>query len=268
MAEAMAEAILETRGLSRRFAALRAVDDVSVRIRPGSITGLIGPNGAGKSTLFNLLTGALAPTAGKVLFEGQDVTRLPPQRRFALGMGRTFQIPRPFRRMSVLENLMVAPPAQTGERLWGPFLSARAMRRQEAEIRAKALDVLDFVTLRALADHPAGQLSGGQMKLLELARVLMGAPRLILLDEPSAGVNPALTRLLVEKIETLNAQGTTFVIIEHDMDLVMRHCDPIIALAQGRVVFQGSAAAAQSDPVLLDAYLGSPMEAGMEAGDG
>ena len=257
----MAEPILETRGLARSFGALRAVDDVSLAIRPGSITGLIGPNGAGKSTLFNLLTGALRPDSGSVRFDGADITRLSPDRRFHRGLGRSFQIPRPFRRMSVLENLMVAPPDQTGERLWGPFLAPRALRRQEAEIRARALEVLEFVTLRDLADHPAGKLSGGQMKLLELARVLMGAPRLILLDEPSAGVNPALTRLLIEKIEALNVLGTTFLIIEHDMDFVMRHCDPVVALAQGRVVFEGTAAEAQADPVLLDAYLGAQVEA-------
>jgi branched-chain amino acid transport system ATP-binding protein len=256
----MAEPILETRALSRSFGALRAVEDVSLAIRPGTITGLIGPNGAGKSTLFNLLAGTLRPDAGTVHLEGQDITRLAPDRRFRRGVGRSFQIPRPFRRMSVLENLMVAPPDQTGERLWGPFLAPRTLRRQEAEIRTRALEVLDFVTLRPLADHPAGQLSGGQMKLLELARVLMGAPRLILLDEPSAGVNPALTRLLIDRIEALNARGTTFLIIEHDMDFVMRHCDPVVAMAQGRLVFQGSAAEAQADPVLRDAYLGTAPE--------
>jgi len=253
----MAEPILEIRGLTRHYGAVRAVDDVSLTIREGTITGLIGPNGAGKSTLFNLLTGAERPSAGRVLLEGRDVTGLTPDRLFALGVGRTFQIPRPFKRMSVLENLMVAPPAQTGERLWGPFLAPGRMRAQEAAIRARALEVLEFVTLAGLADHAAGKLSGGQMKLLELARVLMGDPRLILLDEPSAGVNPVLTGVLIEKIEALNRAGKTFVVIEHDMDFVMRHCAPVIALAEGRVVFQGTAAEAQANPVLLDAYLGA-----------
>lgn len=257
----MAEPVLEARGLSCHFGALRAVDDVSLDIRAGTITGLIGPNGAGKSTLFNLLTGALKPTAGTVTLDGQDVTGLPPHRLFAKGLGRTFQIPRPFARMSVLENLMLAPTGQTGETVAGPFLSAGKVRAEEDRIRDKALDVLDFMTLGPLADHPAGKISGGQMKLLELARVLMGDPAVILLDEPAAGVNPALTRTLIGRIEELNARGTTFVIIEHDMDFVMRHCDPVIALAEGRVIFEGTAAEAQSNAGLLDAYLGAPVDA-------
>ena len=253
----MAEAILETSGLTRDFGALRAVDDVSLSVRRGSITGLIGPNGAGKSTLFNMLTGELAPSAGRVHLKGRDVTRLSPDAMFAAGMGRSFQIPRPFARMSVLENVMLAPLDQVGEHLLGPFLSRKAVKAQEDCIRARALEVLDFVTLGPLVDHPAGKISGGQMKLLELARVLMGDPEVILLDEPAAGVNPSLTAILIERIEELNRQGKTFVIIEHDMDFVMAHCDPVIALAEGRVVFEGTVAEAQSNPVLLDAYLGA-----------
>jgi branched-chain amino acid transport system ATP-binding protein len=247
---------LRIAGLSRRFGALRAVDDVSLSVGRGTLTGLIGPNGAGKSTLFNLLTGMLAPSAGTVELMGRDVTRLRPERRFAAGLGRTFQIPRPFARMSVLDNVMTAPIGQVGERLWGPFLRAGAVADQERRLRVRAMEVLDFVTLAPLAQHPAGKLSGGQTKLLELARVLMGEPSVILLDEPAAGVNPALTEVLIGKIEELNRAGTTFVVIEHDMDLVMRHCAPIVAMAQGRVVFEGSAAEAQADPMLIDAYLG------------
>ena len=257
----MAEPILSTRGLCRSFGPLRAVDDVSLDIRAGSITGLIGPNGAGKSTFFNLLTGALKPDAGTVRLNGQDITGLPPHRLFARGLARTFQIPRPFARMSVLENVMLAPTAQTGETVAGPFLFRRRMREEERRIRTAALDVLEFVTLGALADHPAGKLSGGQMKLLELARVLMGDPAVILLDEPAAGVNPVLAATLIGKIEELNRQGKTFVIIEHDMDFVMRHCDPVIALAQGRVAFEGTAEEALANPVLLDAYLGARADA-------
>ncbi|SHK15336.1 amino acid/amide ABC transporter ATP-binding protein 1, HAAT family [Shimia gijangensis] len=253
----MTEPILQTRGLSRDFGPFRAVDDLSLTIQKGSITGLIGPNGAGKSTCFNLLTGMLAPTAGQIMLNGQDVTRQRPDQLFSAGLGRTFQIPRPFSRMSVLENVMLAPLNQTGERIVGPFLRRARVHDEEARIRARALEVLDFVTLAPLADHPAGQISGGQMKLLELARVLMGDPELILLDEPAAGVNPTLTGILIGKIEELNRQGKTFVIIEHDMDFVMQHCDPVIALAEGRKVFEGTAAQAQADPVLLDAYLGA-----------
>ncbi|SIT07485.1 amino acid/amide ABC transporter ATP-binding protein 1, HAAT family [Roseivivax lentus] len=253
----MTETLLETAGLCRAFGPLKAVDDVSIAVKAGTITGLIGPNGAGKSTLFNLLTGVLAPDAGKIRLKGEDVTGLPPDALFTRGLGRTFQIPRPFARMSVLENVMMAPVGQTGERVWGPFVGAGRVRAEEARIRARALEVLDFVTLAPLADHPAGKISGGQRKLLELARVLMGDPEVILLDEPAAGVNPSLTATLIEKIEALNRQGKTFVIIEHDMDFIMRHCDPVIAMAEGRLVFEGSAAEAQANPVLLEAYLGT-----------
>ncbi|MDA8747559.1 ABC transporter ATP-binding protein [Litoreibacter sp.] len=256
----MADVILSIEGLSRSFGQLRAVDGVSLDIRRGSVTGLIGPNGAGKSTLFNLLTGTLKPDAGSVRLEGQDITNMSPDRLFTQGLGRTFQLPRPFARMSVLENVMLAPTGQIGETVLGPFFGRSRMRVQEAQIRNKALEVLDFVTLGALADHPAGKISGGQMKLLELARVLMGDPVLILLDEPAAGVNPVLTETLIGKIEELNRQGTTFVIIEHDMDFVMRHCDPVIALAEGKVVFQGTSDEALKNPILLDAYLGATLD--------
>ncbi|HSF64723.1 MAG TPA: ABC transporter ATP-binding protein [Paracoccaceae bacterium] len=253
----MADAILRLTDVTCTFGPFRAVDGVSLSIRRGSITGLIGPNGAGKTTLFNAISGMLRPAAGRVELNGRDVTGLPPERLFAQGMGRSFQIPRPFARMSVLENVMLAPLAQAGERLWGPILSPGRVAAQERTIRARAMEVLDFVTLAPLADHPAGRISGGQMKLLELARVLMGDPQLILLDEPAAGVNPVLTETLIGKIEALNRDGKTFLIIEHDMDFVMRHCDPIIALAEGRVAFEGTAAEAQKSPVLIEAYLGA-----------
>ncbi len=256
----MPEPVLSTRGLSRRFGALNAVEDVSIDIGAGTMTGLIGPNGAGKSTVFNLLTGALKPSTGTVLLNGRDVTGLAPDRLFALGLARTFQIPRPFARMSVLENVMLAPPHQTGERLGGRFLAWGRVRAEEARLRARALEVLDFMTLGPLADHPAGKISGGQRKLLELARVLMGDPAVILLDEPAAGVHPALTETLIGKIETLNRQGKTFVIIEHDMDVVMGHCAPLIALAEGRVIFHGTPAEARANTALLDAYLGVPVD--------
>ncbi|MBG6178469.1 branched-chain amino acid transport system ATP-binding protein [Labrenzia sp. EL_208] len=257
----MDNAILSLNGVSRSFGDFKAVDDVSLKIREGSITGLIGPNGAGKSTLFNVIAGELSPTGGSVDFLGTNVSRLAPDERFALGLGRTFQIPRPFGRMSVLENVMLAPMDQTGETLLGAVLGKSRIRDQEEAIRKKAFEVLDFLTLRHVADQPAAKISGGQMKLLELARVLMGDPRLILLDEPAAGVNPALTEILIEKIEELNRNGKTFLIIEHDMDFVMRHCDPIIAMAEGRVVFEGTSVEAQSNPILLDAYLGAPLDA-------
>lgn len=249
--------ILSTTGLTRDFGAFRAVDDVSLDIERGSITGLIGPNGAGKTTFFNLLAGALKPSAGGVTFDGKDVSGLSPEKLFHLGLTRTFQIPRPFRRLSVLENLLLTPPRQSGETITGAVFRRARMRAEERKLRDKAMGILDFMTLADLADHPAGKISGGQTKLLELARALMGDPTLILLDEPAAGVNPSLTNILIERIEELNRQGMTFFIIEHDMDFVMRHCSPVIALAEGRVVFQGSPEAAQADAGLLDAYLGT-----------
>ena len=251
------EVILATEGLTRHFQSFRAVDGVSLNVREGTITGLIGPNGAGKTTYFNMLAGALKPTAGRVLLNGRDVTGSSPDKLFRMGLGRTFQIPRPFRRMSVLENVMIAPIGQTGETMAGALFRSAQVRREEEKLRAKALAILDFMTLRPLADHPAGKISGGQMKLLELARVLMGDPDIILLDEPAAGVNPALTKTLIERIEELNRQGKTFFIIEHDMDFVMNHCNPVIALAEGQVVFEGTAEEAKSNPILLDAYLGA-----------
>jgi len=252
------DAVLSLHGLTRDFGPFRAVDGVSLDIRRGSITGLIGPNGAGKTTLFNMVAGSLKPTAGTVTLDGQDITALPPEALFARGLARTFQIPRPFRRMSVLENVLLPPPAQTGETVIGALFRRGRVAEEEARLIDKAREVLDFVTLSHLADQPAGKVSGGQMKLLELARALMGDPQVILLDEPAAGVNPTLARVLIDRIEELNRRGVTFVVIEHDMDFVMRHCDPVIALAEGRVIFQGTADEARRNPDLLDAYLGAP----------
>lgn len=254
----MSEAALSVSGLTRDFGPFRAVDGVTLDIGKGSITGLIGPNGAGKTTLFNMIAGSLRPSSGSVALDGRDITGKPPEALFALGLARTFQIPRPFRRMSVLDNLMLAPPAQVGESVSGALFRRGRVGQQERKLRAKAEEILDFVTLSHLADHPAGKISGGQMKLLELGRALMGDPSVILLDEPAAGVNPTLTNILIDRIEQLNRRGVTFVVIEHDMDFVMRHCDPVIALAEGRVMFQGTADEARVNPELLDAYLGAP----------
>ncbi|MEX0337621.1 MAG: ABC transporter ATP-binding protein [Arenibacterium sp.] len=250
-------AMLSATGLTCRFGSFLAVDGVTLNIERGTMTGLIGPNGAGKTTFFNLLAGSLKPSEGQVYFEGRDVTGLSPDRLFHLGLTRTFQIPRPFRRLSVLENLLLVPPRQSGETITGAVFRRSQMRKEERKLRDKAMNILDFMTLADLADHPAGKISGGQTKLLELARALMGDPTLILLDEPAAGVNPSLTNVLIDRIEELNRQGMTFFIIEHDMDFVMRHCTPVIALAEGRVVFQGSPEEAQADTGLLDAYLGT-----------
>ncbi len=254
--DASAAPLLETDGISVAFGGFRAVNDVSLKITRGSITGLIGPNGAGKSTLFNTIAGEQQSDAGSIRFDGRPINTLQPNDIYHLGLARTFQIPRPFAEMSVFENLMLSAPDQLGETLWAPIFARGKIQQREDEISQKAHEVLAFTNLEQVADEAAGRLSGGQQKLLELARVLMRAPSMIMLDEPAAGVNPVLTNLLIEKIEELNARGCTFLIIEHDMDLVMRHCHHIVAMANGRIIFEGDAAGAQSNETLLDAYLG------------
>jgi ABC-type branched-subunit amino acid transport system ATPase component len=249
-------ALLEVRGLARAFGSMRAVDGVDLAVEAGTITGLIGPNGAGKTTLFNLIAGAIAATAGEVRFAGQRIDGLSPDRIFHRGLARTFQIPRPFARMTVLENAMLAPLGQTGEAFWANWWRAGKIAAEEKALRERAFERLGFCGLAGKAGELAGNLSGGQQKLLELARVMMIDPKLILLDEPAAGVNPTLMEQLIEKILALNARGVTFLVIEHSMDLVMRICRPIHVLAQGRLIFSGAPEAASRDPRVLDAYLG------------
>jgi branched-chain amino acid transport system ATP-binding protein len=251
------DVILDVRDLAKSFGGLRAVDGCSFQVRAGRITGLIGPNGAGKTTLFNLMTGFLRPDGGRIVFSGQDITGLPPHEVFRRRICRTFQIPREFKEMTVLENLMLVPTAQAGERVWAPWFTPGAVRRQEARNRAKALEVLEFVGLLDLTDEYARSLSGGQKKLLELARTMMADPVLLLLDEPGAGVNPALMKSLVRHIERLvTERGVTVLLIEHDMDLVMTLCDPIIVMTQGRPLVEGPPDTVRRDPRVLEAYLG------------
>ena len=248
--------MLELKGISKAFGGLRAVDDVSLSITRGAITGLIGPNGAGKTTLFNTIAGAYAPTRGTIHFEGQPIGGRAPHQIYRMGMARTFQIPRPFGALSVLENVMLAPLGQLGEQFWNNLFRPGRIRAQERANREKAVEVLDFLNLTHLADEPARNLSGGQLKLLELGRALMSDPRLILLDEPGAGVNPTLLGQITERIVELNRRGISFLIIEHNMDMVMNLCRPIVVMASGRVLMQGEPEAVRSDPRVLDAYLG------------
>jgi len=249
--------VLEVDRLCKRFGGLRAVQSCSLTVEAGTITGLIGPNGAGKTTLFNLLTGFLKPDAGRVTLDGKDVTGLPPHRVFRKGVCRTFQIPRELKGMTVVENLMLVPPAQLGESIWNPFIRPRRVRRQEKAIHDKAIGVLEFLDLQRLADEQASNLSGGQKKLLELGRTLMTEPRIVLLDEPGAGVNRTLLKRLAESIRTLQRDlGLTFLLIEHDMDFVMRLCDPIVVMSDGSVLMEGDPEAVKRDPRVLDAYLG------------
>ena len=250
-------ALLRVEGLSKSFGGLQAVNVCSFEVRSGSMTALIGPNGAGKSTVFGLVSGFLTPDRGRVYLGDEDITGLPPHQVFRRGLCRTFQIPREHGSMSVLENLMLVPPDQLGERFWNPLLRPRAVARQERQIRDKALEVLDFLDLHRLRDAYAGTLSGGQKKLLELARTLMADPRIVLLDEPAAGVNPSLMNRIRDKLVQLNTErGITFLLIEHDIPLVMGLCDPVIVLNQGTKLAEGPPAIVRSDPRVLDAYLG------------
>ncbi len=255
-APAPSNVLLDVRNLSKRYGDLTAVDNVSLTIDRGSITGLIGPNGAGKSTLFETIVGEARCDQGSVVFNGTPLQTLTADRVFREGLARTFQIPQPFPEMSVLDNLMLAAPGQLGETFWAPIVRPKAIRKQELEHLQRAHEILAFTTLSTVASLAARNLSGGQQKLLELARVLMGKPELIMLDEPAAGVNPALTHILMDRIHALNDQGMTFLVIEHNMDLVMKHCQPIIAMANGRVIFTGTAAEAMHCEELLESYLG------------
>jgi branched-chain amino acid transport system ATP-binding protein len=248
--------MLEATALTKSFGGNRAVDGVSFTVERGTITGLIGPNGAGKTTLFNCLAGLLRPTSGALALEGGRIDGLAPDAVFRRGLARTFQIPRPFPEMTVLENVMVAPLGQAGERFWANWLTPGRVARQERAVAERARHWLDFVGLAGLAHQPARVLSGGQRKLLELARVLVAEPRLILLDEPGAGVNPTLLDQIVERIAALNRQGVTFLIIEHNMDLVMSLCRPVLVMAQGRLIASGTAAEVRADPRVVEAYLG------------
>jgi branched-chain amino acid transport system ATP-binding protein len=249
--------ILDIDRLTKSFGGVLAVDECTLSVRSGTITGLIGPNGAGKTTLFNLITGFLKPSAGRTLFEGERVDGLPPHRIFHKGIVRTFQIPRELKTMTVLENLMLVPAGQAGEQIWNPLLFAFRVSRQERRTYEKAMEVLDFVELAHLRDEYASDLSGGQKKLLELARTLMAEPKLILLDEPGAGVNRVLMQKLVAKIEILcHDLGITLFVIEHDMDLVTRLCNPVIVMSEGRRLAEGSPEEVKQDERVLEAYLG------------
>ena len=251
--------LLTVDDVTKRFGGLVAVAGCSFAIREGSITGLIGPNGAGKTTLFNMVAGAFPPTAGRITFGGEDVTGLAPFALFHKGLVRTFQIPHEFHRMTVLENLMLVPAPQTGEAVWNAWFRWGRVRREEAGLRRRALDVLDFLGMGHVKEVLAGHLSGGQKKLLELGRTMMTDARLVLLDEPGAGVNKTLLIEIAEFIRRLNRErGYTICIIEHDMDLIAALCDPVIVMAEGRVLMEGSMAEVRAHPEVLEAYLGQP----------
>jgi branched-chain amino acid transport system ATP-binding protein len=248
--------LLQLDNVVRTFGALRAVDGVSLQVERSSITGLIGPNGAGKTTLFNTIAGSLKPDAGAITLGGARIDGLRPDQVFHRGLGRTFQIPRPLGTLTVLENMLLAPVRQSGEKFWNSWIARGRLRAEDAANREKAREVIDFVGLSALAGQPARVLSGGQQKLLELARILMVDPSIILLDEPAAGVNPVLLDSLIERILALHKRGVTFFLIEHNMDMVMQLCNPVVVMAQGKLVMQGTPQTVRNDARVIDAYLG------------
>lgn len=251
------ETLLDCSAINMDFGLFRAVNNLSITVDRYSITGLIGPNGAGKTTFFNVLAGACRPSSGSIVYNGHDITSFTPDRRFHEGLVRTFQIPHEFDRLSLLENLMMVAPAQLGEQVWRNWLTPRAARRNEIATREKAIEVLEFLELTHIAHQPAGLISGGQKKLLELGRTMMTNAKLVLLDEPAAGINRTLLRKLEEKIEYLNKEyGYTFLLIEHDMEMIERLCSPVICMAEGAVLIEGDFNTVRSDPHVLEAYLG------------
>jgi ABC-type branched-subunit amino acid transport system ATPase component len=249
-------ALLEVRGLRHRFGGVTALDGADLDVAPQKITGLIGPNGAGKTTLFNAVSGALRPQGGTVRFAGLDVTGWRPDQLVDAGLSRTFQIARGLAQLTVIENLMVYGKHQPGEAFWVAVVRTAAASRREDEVRERALDVARELDLLRVGDSRAIDLSGGQKKLLELGRALMAEPKLILLDEPAAGINPTLARRLVEHILALRARGLTFLIIEHNMGLVAELCDHVVVLAQGKRLAEGHFADLRTDARVQEAYMG------------
>ena len=243
--------------LHKHFGGFHAVDGASITIAEGSITGLIGPNGASKTTLFNVIAGRLKPTSGRVFMAGEDITGLTPHELFHKGLLRTFQIAHEFGSMTVRENLMRVPSGQAGETLWNTWFGRGRISAEERRLREKADEVLDFLTISHLADQKAANISGGQKKLLELGRTMMVDARIVFLDEVGAGVNRTLLNTIGDAIVRLNKErGYTFCVIEHDMDFIGKLCDPVIVMAEGKVLAQGSADSIMQNEAVIEAYLG------------
>ena len=252
----MADEVLSAISICKGFGGILALDHCSIRVEEGAIVGLIGPNGAGKSTLFDVISGFLTPDGGSIVFSGREILGLPAYKIARLGLVRTFQIPRSLMRMTVLENMMLGAQGQAGERLCNPLIRRHKVMAQETEIREKAEGILEFFDLGRMRDEYAGSLSGGQKKMLEMARALMANPRLLLLDEPFAGVNPALADRMIERIRILKEKGLSIIIIEHAIPYVLALSDELYVLNKGRVLASGRPDAVISDRRVFEAYLG------------
>ena len=253
--------MIDVHDVHKHFGGFHAVDGATLSIAKGSITGLIGPNGAGKTTLFNVVAGVLQPTSGRVTMDGEDITGLAPHDLFHKGLLRTFQIAHEFSSMTCRENLMMVPGGQSGETLWNTWFGRRRIAEEERALRAKADEVLDFLTISHLADQKAGEISGGQKKLLELGRTMMVDAKIVFLDEVGAGVNRTLLNTIGDAILRLNQErGYTFVVIEHDMDFIGRLCDPVICMAEGKVLAEGTLAEIKANEHVIEAYLGTGLK--------
>ena len=252
----MTEALLEVRDLARSFYGVQALAGVHLTVEARHITGLIGPNGAGKTTLFNCISGVVPPDAGSVRFAGRDITAWRPDRIANAGLVRTFQIARGFPRLSVYENLLLYGDRQPGERVLSALRRSAAARRREADLMEAARAVAARLDLTRMLNEPASSLSGGQKKLLEIGRVLMARPRIVLLDEPVAGVNPALAREIAQRLRALVDEGLTILLIEHHMDTIAALCDHVVVLAEGRNLAEGTFAELLADPAVQEAYMG------------
>lgn len=248
--------LLSANGLNKSFGGLKAVNNATLEVKEGSITGLIGPNGAGKTTLFNLISNFIRPDSGRVIFDGEPVESLQPHQIAQMGMIRTFQVARVLSRLSVMENMLLAAQKQTGENFWNVWFRAHEVKQEEKNLRERAIAILESVGLAHKANDYAGSLSGGQRKLLEMGRALMTQPKLILLDEPAAGVNPTLINQICDRILSWNREGMTFLIIEHNMDVIMSLCDRVWVLAEGRNLADGTPEEIQNNSQVLEAYLG------------
>jgi len=250
--------MISVENVAKNFGGIRAVDGVSLSIGTGSITGLIGPNGAGKTTLFNIIAGTFPPSSGTIYLDGEDVTGLEPHELFHKGLLRTFQIAHEFSTLTVLENLMVVPGDQPGEQLRHSWFNFARVREVEAKNRERALDVIEFLEIDHLKDELAGNLSGGQKKLLELGRTMMVDAKIVFLDEVGAGVNRTLLNTIANSIKRLNEErGYTFCLIEHDMDFIARLCDPVIVMAEGKLLTQGTIEEVRNNEEVIEAYLGT-----------